>query len=68
MDLILTLPEVAVLLEVAERAVYPVTRSCQIPNFRVCGQLRLKHDDIDVGSGEQKASVKDNLRKGAGDV
>lgn len=67
-DPILTLPEVAVLLKVAEKTVYTMARSAQIPAFKVRGQWRFKHDDIDRWIEEQKASVKGNLRKGAANV
>ena len=64
MDPILTLPEVVVLLKVAEKTVYTM-RNGQIPAFKVWGQWRFKHDDIDRWIDEQKASVKGNLGKGA---
>lgn len=67
-DPILTLPEVAVLLKVAEKTVYTVARKGQIPAFKVRGQWRFKHDDIDRWIDEQKAFVKDNAGKGASDV
>ena len=67
-DPILTLPEVAVLLKVAEKTVYTMARGGQIPAFKVRGQWRFKHDDIDRWIDEQKASVKENLAKGAADV
>ena len=67
-DPILTLPEVAVLLKVAEKTVYTMARGGQIPAFKVRGQWRFKHDDIVQWIDEQKASVKANLGKGALDV
>lgn len=67
-DPILTLPEVAVLLKVAEKTVYTMARKGQISAFKVRGQWRYKHDDIDRWIDEQKASVKDNAGKGASDV
>ncbi|WP_054006559.1 methylation-associated defense system helix-turn-helix domain-containing protein MAD1 [Cypionkella psychrotolerans] len=67
-DPILTLPEVAVLLKVAEKTVYTMARSGQIPAFKVRGQWRFKNDDIDRWIDEQKASVKSYLGKGAADV
>ena len=67
-DPILTLPEVAVLLKVAEKIVYTMARGGQIPVFKVRGQWRFRHDDIDQWIDEQKASVKENLGKGAADV
>ena len=67
-DPILTLPEVAVLLKVAEKTVYTMARQGQIPAFKVRGQWRFKHADIDCWIDEQKASVKDRVGKGALDV
>jgi excisionase family DNA binding protein len=67
-DPILTLPEVAVLLKVAEKTVYTMARGGQIPAFKVRGQWRFRRDDIDRWIDEQKASVKENLGKGAADV
>jgi excisionase family DNA binding protein len=67
-DPILTLPEVAVLLKVAEKTVYTMARNGQLPAFKVRGQWRFKRDDIDRWIDEQTASVKANLRKDALDV
>jgi len=64
-DPILTLPEVAVLLKVAEKTVYTMARNGQIPAFKVRGQWRFKHDDIDRWIDEQTASVKTSIGKGA---
>ena len=56
-DPILTLPEVAILLKVAEKTVYTMAQTGQIPAFKVRGQWRFKHDDIDQwidgGEGER---------------
>lgn len=70
MDPILTLPEVAGLLKVAEKTVYTMARKGQIPAFKVRGQWRFKHDDDDSDRwiDEQKASVKGNAGKVASDV
>lgn len=62
-DPILTLPEVAVLLKVAEKTVYTMAQTGQIPAFKVRGQWRFKHDDIDRWIDEQKAVVKGNAAK-----
>ena len=62
-DPILTLPEVAVLLKVAEKTVYTMAQTGQIPAFKVRGQWRFKHDDIDRWIDEQKAVVKGNVAK-----
>ncbi|MBD9529145.1 helix-turn-helix domain-containing protein [Paracoccus sp. PAR01] len=62
-DPILTLPEVALLLKVAEKTVYTMAQTGQIPAFKVRGQWRFKHDDIDRWIDEQKAAVKGNVGK-----
>lgn len=67
-DPILTLPEVAVLLKVAEKTVYTMAQTGQIPAFKVRGQWRLKHDDIDRWIDEQKAVVKGNAAKDSPNV
>jgi excisionase family DNA binding protein len=67
-DPILTLPEVAVLLKVAEKTVYTMAQKGQIPAFKVRGQWRFKHDDLDVWIDEQKAAAKANIGKGSSDV
>lgn len=67
-DPILTLPEVAVLLKVAEKTVYTMAQKGQIPAFKVRGQWRFKHDDIDAWIDDQKAAAKANIGKGAPDV
>ena len=41
-DPILTLPEVAVLLKVAEKTVYTMARNGQIPAFKVRGAMALQ--------------------------
>ena len=67
-DPILTLPEVAVLLKVAEKTVYTMAQKGQIPAFKVRGQWRFKHDDLDAWIDEQKAATKANIGKGSLDV
>ena len=54
-DEILTLPEVAVLLKVAEKTVYTMAQKAQLPAFKVRGQWRFKRDDIDRWIERQKA-------------
>lgn len=66
-DPILTLPEVAALLKVAEKTVYTMAQRGQIPAFKVRGQWRFKRDDIERWIDEQKAAVKGNVGKGATD-
>ena len=63
MDPILTLPEVAILLKVAEKSVYTMAQTRQIPAFTVLGQWRFKHDDIDQWIDGQKAVMKGNAAK-----
>lgn len=67
-DPILTLPEVAILLKVAEKTVYTMAQTGQIPAFKVRGQWRFKHDDIDQWIDEQKAAVKGNVAKDSPNV
>lgn len=67
-DPILTLPEVAVLLKVAEKTVYTMAQTGQIPGFKVRGQWRFKHDDIDRWIEEQKTLAKGRVGKGRPDV
>ena len=67
-DPILTLPEVAILLKVAEKTVYTMAQTGQIPAFKVRGQWRFKHDDIDRWIDEQKAVVKGIAAKGSPNV
>ncbi len=63
-DPILTFPEVAVLLKVAEKTVYTMAHSGQIPSFKVRGQWRFKRDDTERWIDEQKAAVRGNVGKG----
>lgn len=65
---ILTLPEVAILLKVAEKTVYTMAQKGQIPAFKVRGQWRFKHDDIDRWIDEQKAVVRGNVAKDSPNV
>jgi excisionase family DNA binding protein len=53
---ILTLPEVAQLLKVAEKTVYTMAQQSEIPAFKVRGQWRFKRTDIDQWIEEQKAA------------
>lgn len=54
-DEILTLPEIAVLLKVAEKTVYTMAQKAQLPAFKVRGQWRFKRADIDRWIEQQKA-------------
>jgi excisionase family DNA binding protein len=47
-DEILTLPEVARLLKVAEKTVYTMAQRGALPAFKVGGQWRFKRADIDA--------------------
>lgn len=67
-DPILTLPEVADLLKVAERTVYTMAQTGQIPAFKVRGQWRFKHTDIDQWIEEQKDVAKGKFGKAPPDV
>ncbi|MBL8695930.1 MAG: helix-turn-helix domain-containing protein [Planctomycetes bacterium] len=61
LDEILTLPEVARLLKVAEKTVYAMAKRAQLPAFKVGGQWRFKRVDLDQWVEDQKAAQ----RKGA---
>lgn len=58
-DEILTLPEVAQLLKVADKTVYTMAQQGQIPAFKVRGQWRFKRLDIDDWIEQQKAAPRD---------
>lgn len=46
-DEILTLPEVAQLLKVAEKTVYTMAQKGELPAFKVGGQWRFRRADLD---------------------
>ena len=52
---ILTLPEVADLLKVAEKTVYTMAQRSELPAFKVRGQWRFKRMDIDRWIEQQKS-------------
>ena len=56
-DEILTLPEVAKLLKVAEKTVYTMAQRAEIPAFKVRGQWRFKRADIDSWIEQQKSDT-----------
>jgi len=56
-DEILTLPEVAKLLKVAEKTVYTMAQKNELPAFKVRGQWRFKRTDIDAWIEQQKAAA-----------
>jgi len=59
-DEILTLPEVAELLKVAEKTVYTMAQKREIPAFKVRGQWRFKREDIDRWIEERKAASRND--------
>ncbi|WP_217917274.1 helix-turn-helix domain-containing protein [Myxococcus sp. AM009] len=63
-DEILTLPEVAQLLKVAEKTVYSMAQRGQLPAFKVGGQWRFKRVDLDAWIEEQKAAGRDDKQRG----
>ncbi len=56
-DEILTLPEVAKLLKVAEKTVYTMAQKNELPAFKVRGQWRFKRTDIDAWIEQQKTAA-----------
>jgi excisionase family DNA binding protein len=62
-DEILTLPDVARLLKVADKTVYTMAQKAELPAFKVGGQWRFKSADIDSWIEQQKASFRDERRK-----
>ena len=58
-DEILTLPEVAQLLKVAEKTVYTMAQRCELPAFKVRGQWRFKRADLDEWIEQQKVASRD---------
>jgi len=58
-DEILTLPEVAGLLKVAEKTVYTMAQKAEMPAFKVRGQWRFKREDIDAWIELQKSAHRD---------
>ena len=55
---ILTLPEVAQLLKVAEKTVYTMAQKAVLPAFKVGGQWRFKRDDLNAWIERQKLEAK----------
>jgi len=56
-DEILTLKEVAKLLKVAEKTVYTMSQTRELPAFKVRGQWRFRREDIDRWIDQQQAKV-----------
>jgi excisionase family DNA binding protein len=65
-DEILTLPEVAKLLKVAEKTVYTMAQKSQLPAFKVRGQWRFKCEDLDQWIEQQKAAAGGSFTKRGG--
>jgi excisionase family DNA binding protein len=58
-DEILTLPELAQLLKVAEKTVYTMAQKGELPAFKVRGQWRFKRVDLDLWIERKKASCRE---------
>ncbi|QRN94065.1 helix-turn-helix domain-containing protein [Archangium violaceum] len=54
-DEILTLPEIAQLLKVADKTVYTMAQKGEIPAFKVRGQWRFRRADIEEWMASQVA-------------
>ena len=63
-DEILTLPEVARLLKVADKTVYTMAQKGEVPAFKVRGQWRFKNSDLNHWIELQKTAVGDHRRGG----
>ena len=63
-DSILTLPEVAVLLKVAEKTVYTMAQRGQLPAFKVRGQWRFRRSDLDHWIDQQQAVIRGKAVEG----
>jgi len=61
---ILTIPEVASLLKVAERTVYTMAQKAQLPAFKVRGQWRFKHSDFQHWIEDRKAAARGETTNG----
>lgn len=66
-DEILTVPEVAVLLKVAEKTVYTMAQRAEIPCFKVRGQWRFRRQDIDGWIASQTRGGAGPVPDGGGD-
>jgi len=62
-DEILTLPEVAGLLKVAEKTVYTMAQRAEIPAFKVRGQWRFKRVDLDRWIEAQKVALNPSAKQ-----
>ena len=66
LDEILTLPEVAHLLKVADKTVYTMAQNSEMPAFKVRGQWRFKREDIDAWITDLKRGPAASVQKSAG--
>jgi excisionase family DNA binding protein len=57
-DEILTVPDVARLLKVADKTVYTMAQRGEIPAFKVRGPWRFKRADLDRWIEQQKAALR----------
>jgi excisionase family DNA binding protein len=64
-DEILTLPEVAQLLKVAEKTVYTITQRGELPAFKVGGQWRFRRADLDSWIDGKTRRVDGQRERGA---
>jgi excisionase family DNA binding protein len=69
-DEILTVPEVAKLLKVADKTVYTMAQNAELPCFKVRGQWRFRREDIDGWIAAQvtrpAAAAKKRARRAGG--
>ncbi len=61
-DEILTLPDVAQLLKVANKTVYNMVQKRELPAFKVRGQWRFMRVDIDQWIEQQKEALRGKRR------
>lgn len=64
-DEILTLPEVAQLLKVAEKTIYTMAQRRTLPAFKVGGQWRFRREDLNKWIDGQKLSDRDSMSASA---
>jgi excisionase family DNA binding protein len=64
-DEILTLPEVAQLLKVADKTVYTMAQNGEMPAFKVGGQWRFKQEDLDMWIADLQRGPAASVQKSA---
>lgn len=64
---LMTLPEVATYLQIAERTVYLWAQSGRLPSFKIGNVWRFKRDDIDHWIDERKRHTPRTQAKDAGE-